>query len=324
MAFLDRLNDGKDRGEIALLVFRDKGFSAHYKDKGMFSNVVTSGYDRISPEIIAQIEDQKIPMVDASNLGTGANASNAIDRLLIQMPMVAGNTETAFEFPFSGMSRAPAEIVASLYEKMGAKLYNIESVNLVPEMFRNMSQKETLLSAGFFANNEDAVKEAMTMEDSKTFKLPGGDKLKGTEIAAFYGSLSESFDDLADQYAKLEEARKGVPYANPDKTKNPEWDKLSSQSHIVQSGMTNLERMVARAGYEGALVIAGEKTDKEATASAKAWCNNYVTKMLAKYKEEGLENTKGKFKHLYDGLKEGKIASDKAQKVNVDRSIAPS
>lgn len=319
MAFLDRLKE--TRGEIALVVFRDKGFSAHYKDRGMFSNVVTTGYDRLTPEIVAEIESNKVPMVDASNLGTGTKATNAINRLLIQMPMVAGDTEKKFEFPFSGMSRAPAEIVASLYERMGAKLYNIKSVNLVPEMFRNMSQKEAMLTAGFFNNNEGLVSEALTMKDSRTHNLPGGSKLEGTEISAVFTSLSESFDKLAEEAAQIDQDRKGVPYANPDKTKNPEWDRLSSRQHAVHSGMTNLEYMVARAGYEASLVIAGEKTDKEAVASTKAWCKNQVAQTLAKYKEEGLVNSKAKFKHLYDGLKEAKKASDKIQTLKADLSL---
>lgn len=318
MAFLDKLKD--NRGEVALIIFRDKGFSAHYKDAGMFSNVVTTGYDRIKPEIVDEINANKIPMVDASGIGVG---SNAIDKLLIQMPMVAGNTETKFEFPFSGMSRAPAEIVASLYEKMGARLHNIESVNLVPEMFRNMSQKEALMTAGFFSNNEDSVKKAMVMNESGlTQKLPGGDQLEGTDIAAVFEGLRQNFEFLVEELVSLDEERKGVPYANPDKTKNPEWDRLSSRAHVVQRGITNLEQMVARTGYEAALVIAGEKTDKEATASAKAWCKNYITQTLAKYKSEGLVNSKGKFKHLYDGLKEAKVASDKIQRLDAKNSLA--
>lgn len=317
MAFLDRLKE--DRGEVALVVFRDKGFSAHYKDKGMFSNVVTTGYDRLTPEIIDEINEHKIPMVDASELGIG---SNPINRLLIQMPLVAGNTETNFEFPFSGMSRAPAEIVASLFERMGAKIYNIDTVALVPEMFRNMSQKEALMTAGFFNNDEDSVKKAMIMEDSRTHQLPGGDKLEGTEIAAVHAGLSDTFHELADELAQLDNDRKGVPYANPDKTKNEEWDRLSSRTNAVQRGLTNLENMISKTGYEASLVIAGEKTDKEAAASAKAWCKNYVTQTLAKYKEEGLKNSKGKFKHLYDGLKEAKVASDKVQSLSAGASLS--
>lgn len=296
MAFLEELDKNKEN--IQLVIFRDKTFTAYCK------NAQITGYDRINPAIVKEFNDLEIPLVDASEIELDGFT------LLSSFPMVQSDEDTKFEFPYSGMSYAPPEVVASMYQRAGAKIYNIEPVNIVPEMFRRLSQKEEYAASGFFNSNENDVAKAMTMEDQKTVDLPGGDKLDGTSIKDYFESARDALSELAEEAEKLDQQQKPLRYALEDGTKNPEKDKIFLELLNVRRATSHMESVLAKTGYEAALVIGGDKTDKEAVASAKSWSKNMVSANLEEYKRRGMKNTNGEHAHLYGGLKKAKQIID--------------
>lgn len=311
MSFIENIE--KEKEKVALVVFRNNGFSAHHKENGIFGGGCTTGYTKMTPQILKTLKDHDVPLVDASNLDFD---DNKVAITAMQMPMVASDTEKKFEFPFSGMTYAPPEIIASIYKAMGADVYNVETVNLTPEMFRSARQRESLAASGFFGGDENKVKEAMAMGNIYGHKMPSGDKLKGTEIANLWNSIVSEYEALAEAYNDAEKERETIPFherIEEGSDAHKRYKELMTKTINTQSAMSHIEHMVARAGYEASLVISGNQNDQKAVENTKRWCRDKVTKTLASFKEKGYKNKPGEYKHLYDALKEAKRVSDKIQ-----------
>lgn len=285
MSLIEDLKEQKEN--IQLVIFKNNGFTAYCKDS------FVTGYDRITPEVVAKFNEHKVPMVDASKLDISGST------LLTSFPMVQSEDDVKWEFPYSGMSYAPPEVVASLYHRAGAELHNIEPINLVPEMFGSLSTKQAYAASGFFNNNADHMAKAMTMEeqDQGVPSLPGGEKLKGTAIADYFEKVSAACRSLADKASALKEKESPKPI-------------VLSESYNdmveIENAAGHMSRVLAKAGYEAALVLGGNKTDKEAAATAKAWAKNMVSVNLQNYKARGLRKEKDGHGYMFEGLKQAK------------------
>lgn len=156
-AYADKRSRGRVGGpfEFAFLIILSKnGYSQHDDFHPESSRIHGGG--SLSAEDLREIEELKIPLIDTRSMTKeGIGQSN-------QFPMPPHHPGGHDQAPWGPLSYAPVDVIASLYEAIGAVVKNIETRPIKKEELQKGLIREWLAMRGWFTNRSDLLAIAMS------------------------------------------------------------------------------------------------------------------------------------------------------------------